>query len=305
MSDIVNRVPIDIIIRKDFPLKKSGPRYYRAIPHDSLVIDTKKNIFFWNSLGISGNAITWLTQIKGYSVAGSLKYLESMTGFPFTKPLDMINMPTPIYPGLISAFYELGKSHRSYWYNRGFSNDTIEVFKLGYTGKCWAIPVVVNNILENFQCRLTKKDTGKRVWNWRKNKGTLPFNVDAIPIFKDEFKYLIITEGPTDTIALHEMGLPGISYIGEWQSSWSRYIIHFDKVFILYDNDNAGNFKAKRVVKRLLNRGCVVSWPSDCPWKYDVNNCLKDLGKTKAREYILNMLDNHSCMEANDVFYTR
>ena len=43
-----------------FSFTKQGSGYYRCDQHNSLVIDTKKNILFWNSRGIKGNVLHYL-----------------------------------------------------------------------------------------------------------------------------------------------------------------------------------------------------------------------------------------------------
>ena len=56
---------------------------------------------------------------------------------------------------LVNTFWRFGNSYKDYWYNyRGYTNETIDHFLLGYTGKYWVIPIYNNKSqLENLQCR--------------------------------------------------------------------------------------------------------------------------------------------------------
>lgn len=289
IQDLISKVPIDRLIEKDFRLKRSGNRYFRGIEHDSLVIDLKSNRFYWNSLGISGNAMTWLTEIKGLSYRDALVTLQQHTGLPFTNILDRIDKPTPIYQRLLGTFFELGKRYRSYWYNRGFTDDTIDYFKLGYTGKHYVIPIVVGGMLVNFQCR---RGTGnnKRVWNWVDGRSPDLFNCDSL-----KRDITIIAEGSIDTMTLHQIGFSSVTgnSVSHWNSKWNSYITKLNMVYILYDHDKAGLLGSCRTSRKLLNRGYVLFWPQSFPEKFDVNEALSRLGAEKLKGLITNaMLPN-------------
>ena len=109
LKQAVSRVPVEQVVGRDFDLHRAGERYYRAVKHNSLVVDTEKNRWYWNSLGVSGNALDWLTKIRGYSVADSLEILQNYTKVPLRRSLDILFEPQLPYPKLLQAFYQLGK----------------------------------------------------------------------------------------------------------------------------------------------------------------------------------------------------
>lgn len=283
IRELIPRVPINLIIECDFRLKRSGQRYLRGIEHDSLVVDLQTNRFYWNSLGISGNALTWLTKVRGMSYKSALEELQKCSGLPFTRILDRMAEPTPLYQPLLGAFYNLGKYYREYWYRRGFTDETIDYFKLGYTGKAFVIPIVLDEELMNFQCRIGCMGN-KRIWNWAKDRPAYPFNVGH------KTKYIILTEGLPDTIILHQIGLPAMSQINgpyAWRKDWNKYIIRYNQCYVLYDNDEAGMTGSKRTAKKLLNRGYVVFWPSFVPDKFDINEAALTYGEEKTKRLLL------------------
>lgn len=283
LQELINRVPIDAIIGETFRLRGSG-RYLKGIEHDSLVIDLEKNMFYWNSIDMRGSSLDWLTKIQGMSYRQALETLQRFSGLPFTRILDKIDQPTPIYPKLLDTFYNLGKYYREYWYNRGLTDATIDYFKLGYTGKAYVIPIVLEGTLMNFMCRIGNGET-KKVWNWASGHASSPFNA-----IKREEKYVFLTEGPTDVLAMHQIGLPSITRTGgisSWKQEWNRYIINYNYVYVIYDNDKAGIVNSRRVANKFLNRGYVLFWPKSFPDKFDVNECMLHFGEDRARRIIL------------------
>ena len=283
---LIGRVPIEAIVARDFALKGNG-RYKRGLEHDSLVVDLQTNRFYWNSAGVSGNALDWLTKVKGLSYRNALEVMQKYSGLPLTNVLEKLEEPVPIYPKLLETFYDLGKSHREYWYKRGINDDTIDHFKLGHTGKAHVIPVINDGVLMNFQCRIGS-GPGKKVWAWSRNRPAYPFNVDD-----NTSDYVIMTEGLTDALAMYQIGLPTLSQSAgnmTWSRDWNKYIIKYNMVYLIYDNDTAGIKGSYRVGKQLLNRAYIMYWPSYFPDKYDVNKLLLHLGEEEAREFIEQVL---------------
>ena len=106
-------------------------RYLKTEKHSSLVIDTEKDIFFWNSKGISGDAYTWLTKIDGKSDSDARAILKRVL-LPdhqlYVEVVSPSGKELTVYPKLVETFFEAGKFERTYWYERGFTDKTIDKF---------------------------------------------------------------------------------------------------------------------------------------------------------------------------------
>lgn len=275
---LISKVPIDKIIERDMRLQRSGHRYLRGVDHDSLVIDLERNLFYWNSIGVHGDALKWMTDIKGLSYKEALTQLQKYSGLPFTRILDFLEKPAPIYPKLLQTFFELGKRRRQYWYNRGISDTTLDFFQIGHTGKFHVIPIIVDDKLVNFQCR--KAGLDKRMWRWSSGRPPYPFNTGR-PYTSN---YVLLTEGLPDAMILHQMGKPVISQDSgpqSWRKEWNKHIVGFDTVYIIFDNDEAGIKGARRTARKMLNKACIVFWPYGFPKKYDINQAYLDFGEEK------------------------
>lgn len=285
----VSRIPVQAVIERKFQLKESGTRYLRGVEHDSLVVDLQKNIFHWNSIDLHGNAVTWLMKVEGLSYRQSLEELENYTGIPFTRKFQKLEEPTPIYSRLLDAFYKLGKKHKSYWEKRGYTEETIDKYKLGYSGDgVYVIPLFKDGELHNFQCRHSKK---KRIWSWASGRGPVLFGEDKV-----DSSYVFLAEGPTDAIILNQMGMPAISHnggSGAWIDEWNKYILNFSYIYMIYDNDDAGIKSSVRVSKKLLNRAYVLFWPKHFREGFDVNEAYLTFGAKRVKMLIQDaMLEN-------------
>lgn len=73
---------IQEIIGETHPLKGERGHYARAIEHDSLVVDTQKQYYFWNSQGHSGDVINWLENTRKWDFKTAVEYLCRRAGLP-------------------------------------------------------------------------------------------------------------------------------------------------------------------------------------------------------------------------------
>jgi len=264
---------VDVIdlVAEDFTITGSG-RYLKTIEHDSLVIDIERNIFYWNSKGIYGDAFTWLTKVKELSYGEARKIL----GQPIARRLYIDRPPVRhhvISRQLLDSFYELGKQHRDYWItNRGYTHSTVDMFKLGYTGEWYTIPIIVEGKLANFQCRKIV-DGVKRVKYWYRGLGNLPFNLDGIK----NTNWTVLTEGPVDAIMCIQNNIPAIASsvgAGHFNPLWMHKLMHLDRMYVVFDNDAGGRQGLRRIGKILgfLIRGYTFEGFDE---GYDVSDFFK------------------------------
>lgn len=77
-EDIEKAAALDIVdycMQNGIPVKSDSERYYRLVDHDSLIIDRKKNQFYWNSRGVNGNVINFVQEVEGASFPGAMQRL--------------------------------------------------------------------------------------------------------------------------------------------------------------------------------------------------------------------------------------
>ena len=239
---------LENLIARKFTIMGHG-RWLRTMEHDSLVIDTERQIFFWNSKDIIGDAYIWLTKIEGMNSHEAKEFIKDAEINILSKiSTGNTKEHVAVYPALVEIFYDVGKRYREYWHNiRGYTDETIERFRLGFTGEWYVIPIFVDGGFKNFQCR---KDNPKRVMSWYRGLGPLPFNFSSLAVTD----WTVITEGPVDAIMLRQNDIPAVSQTGAagyWNPLWLGKFIQTKRIYICYDNDIAGNVGARKVAEKL------------------------------------------------------
>ena len=132
------------------------------------------------------------------------------------------------------------------------TDDIIEELNLGYMTNCLAIPVFKKDDLVNIaRYNINKLENIPKVqYNKNANSGDIvPFD-----IWKNNDNPTIICEGEKDMLVARSHGFNAITLTGGSQSSLQKeYFQYFQdrKVFICYDNDEAGRTGSIRMYKDL------------------------------------------------------
>lgn len=134
------------------------------------------------------------------------------------------------------------------------SQEVIEQLMLGYMTNCLAIPVFKNNSLVNIARYNINKIPSKPKNEYNKNANSgdiVPFD-----IWKNDFRDTIICEGEKDMLVARSQGFNAITLTGGSQTNLQNdYLNYFKgrKVFICYDNDEAGRKGAIKRYKEISN----------------------------------------------------
>jgi DNA primase len=244
---------LEKVVARTYELRGEG-RWLKGVVHDSLVIDTDNQIFFWNSKELVGDVYVWLTKVEGMTYEQAKTFLKQFNDFSgsFIHTIDN-SKELVVYTKLVDIFHENGlKLSTEYWSNRGINSETISRFKLGRWNDFYTIPIYQDGLFKNFQLR---KDIPNKTirYYYRKDegaKGRLLFNSDILKITNK----IIITEGPTDCLRLSQEGIPCVSHTagaGGWEDWWYKYFIHQKEILVVYDNDTAGELGSKLIAEKL------------------------------------------------------
>lgn len=273
---------LEVLIGKSHTLQGSD-RYLRSVEHDSLVVDTVKQIFYWNSRSIVGDAFTWLTRVEGLSDSDARTYVPLVDEDIFQQPIKRDSKNVIVYPALVDIFYQKGLDHLDYWTDiRGYTRKTIDDFQLGYSGYWYTIPIFVDSKFVNFQCR-QHGDGVKRIKMWYSygEQSSTPFGFSILKYTDTVY----ITEGPVDAIMLLQHGIPAISQTAG-AGNIKLYIDNFallnslKNIYICYDNDKAGNSAATELSLFIGYKAMVYNmWDFDSA--YDVTDYFRNGGTSK------------------------
>ena len=169
---------------------------------------------------------------------------------------------------------------KEYLYQRGFSDKTIEFFKLGLKDEWITIPHIFEKELWNFKMRRWQGDKAfKRI----SGQPTVLFNADNLDYSK---KAVILVESETDCMAAWQMGIKNVvgltggaqSFKPEWLTLFSK----FKQIFVVLNSDEAGQVGAKKIAEKIGFQKCYnVILPTK-----DVNDYLREKDVSLFKKFI-------------------
>lgn len=281
---------LQALIEQDFGLStKDSSRWGKADDHDSLVVDKERGIFFWNSRGIVGDPLVYLTQVRGLDFSEAREFLKRFD-YNGTHIYTIKSKETDVvvYPKLVEVFFDEGRDKREYFYKRGLSDSTIDRFQLGYYNGYNTVPFFVDGSFRNFQLRMD--NPVKRIKGFYKNIGPLLFNAEVLKLVDTVY----FVEGPIDAMILIQNGIPAVSTNsgGAFLSEWYFKFLKQKRIFIVFDNDSAGVEESLRLADYLGVSKCKIFTFSDFEEKgYDPVDFFRD-GYTK--EDFINLIEEKS-----------
>lgn len=278
--------PEEYLARKGLSYRRRGEEAIMNCPF----CDDKERKFSVNL--ISG--LFRCFHLNNCGVKGSFYDLQKKLGDhpeKINKNRNFVSMKRPSYKIPTEHIPPISEPVLNYLRTRGFSDDTIEAFKIGGDGNIVKFPFYKNGVLVNIKSRdiLNKRN----MWQSKDAEPTL-FNRDSI-----DSETLIITEGEYDTMALFQYGLMTVSVPNgasglQWVESEWDYLETFKKIIICYDDDLAGREGAVALAGRLgLWRCYLCTFPMK-----DANECLKN-GVPK--EIIFECIENASEMNPDTI----
>ncbi len=263
---------LESLIEADFGYKGTT-NWGKSDEHSSLVVDRKRGKFFWNSKGWSGDAVDYLMLVRGMRKKDANDYVKGNIFSDSRLPSD-VSTDTP-YEKLVDFLWDNGKDRRDYWYKRCLQDNIIDRFSLGFYEDWYTIPVYVDGVFRNFQCR--REIPEKRIKAWYRGVGPLLFNSSILQFVNKVY----VTEGPVDAILLTQLGLPAISHTAGaegWRDEWFKYFFKAKEIIYIADNDEPGKRAALKVAKSLGEGRVKILIFSDKPDKYDAMDFFRDGG---------------------------
>ena len=171
---------------------------------------------------------------------------------------------------------------------RGFTEETIDHFRLGYDGqkKAVSIPHYKEGELINIKYRfLNPKDVR---YTSESNAEQWLFNDQAFEYSLSKGA-IAIAEGEFDCISLWQAGIKNVISPGSGANSYGTWIETLDKlrtVYIAYDNDDAGKSAAKELADRVGVDKCKnVVYPAGIK---DANEYILNFKAKDVREHFIN-----------------
>jgi twinkle protein len=190
---------------------------------------------------------------------------------------------------------QLPDKAREYLKTRKLSDKVIDKFQIKQVNGDIAFPYYKDNELVNVKYRSIKE----KKFRQEKNAEPTLFGRDLL-----SGDMVILTEGEIDALSYYEYGLKAVSVPWgagnlQWIENEWNYLQQFQKIYISFDNDEAGQKKIDEIVNRLGRWRC---YSITLPYK-DCNECLMNGVEQK---YIVDAIteaksfDPSSLMRAKD-----
>ena len=145
VEELKAKLSIDDVVETDgYHLSGTG-RYRRDSKHDSLVVDLRTQAYHWNSSDEHGDIFTWVMHRTGADFKGAVEILCRRANLPDPDwgHQDMQTRITArarqdaftVAAGVFARWLQEDEFAISYARGRGWSDETIESSKLGFTGQ--------------------------------------------------------------------------------------------------------------------------------------------------------------------------
>ena len=312
------RTKIDIVeyIGRTTELRPKGSLYEGRCPiHGSdegtpLVIYPQTNSYFCFACESGGDIIQFVSDYEDVSRTVAIKKLAQECNINLDSDENWtkaVKVEEDCKRVIERSEKQVGKV-KDYLHKRGFSDETISAFNLGFDSDCLVIPIR-NEYGQPVAIAKRQFDRSPKYINTRNNvmydKSALLYNLDKVVKQKNKDE-LYMVEGYMDAISGYQLGLPTVAYCGnevhrDQLRTMQRTLRKIPTIIYCPDNDVEGIKRVPRVrdyFKEILPR-CTVRILELPEGVKDLNDALlagidiSSLPKTHIDKYVLwFMLDN-------------
>jgi hypothetical protein len=208
------------------------------------------------------------------------------------KPVPDYTPPVrkPEKPRLTFDMADVERWHRTmpaeradYWLRRNLSPNAVGVFRLGWDGRRYVIPLIYRNVVFGLKRRKADDVDDGHDAKYMMAKGSRAglFNADVL----FDSRHAVICEGEIDAMLVYQAGYAAVSSTagaGFWKPHWSKLFAASRKITVIYDNDEAGEAGALKV-RRMLRRANIVKLPEGVN---DVGDLFSEAGRAEAEEWL-------------------
>ena len=170
-------------------------------------------------------------------------------------------------------YYHAQMTDRSYWYEQGLTDETIDRFKLGYAPACptypdspsWTIPIFYQGKLYNIRHRLVRPNGSGKYRPEMAGLSAAVFNADVL----DSGDWMIVlVEGEIKTCVLTQAGFSAVGIPGanSFKDKWLKLFKPDSVVYVALD---PGADEQAREIGQALKAGGIEARVCSLPCKPD------------------------------------
>ncbi|MEZ4666448.1 MAG: hypothetical protein R3E39_00775 [Anaerolineae bacterium] len=298
LEQIRSRNPIEDVVAKKFPLRKSGSRFI-GVEHDSLVVVPHTGFYFWNSRGEQGDVFdfvgrhllslgTWNNRDTGQFME-VVRYLAQRAGIMLDDVLDFKKSAAWVERQLIQRLQDtLLNTPAGLTYiteKRGWQLNTIKAARLGFMPQDKRPLLADLNLPDNWRNVIQKFPPNMLVYihaqrgrltylSGRGIEGKKHYNPPREIIgerqpyynhlYSPQAEQVVIVEGQADAITFGEWGIAAVA-LGGMQASdhlLNQLKVH-PRLFVGLDNTEEAFVRSRSIALTLRGETYLPKLPAD------------------------------------------
>lgn len=225
----------------------------------SFSINIKTGLWYCHACGEKGNPISLYMRIRGVEFRAAVEELGEIYGVPASAPAARWRAAhqrtlTPQHVTLWEQ--QLWKNtEKLQWLreHRGYTDETIKAFHLGWNGEHYTIPVYdEQGRLDNVRIY---NPGHKPKFRWFK-----PAEPNLWPLSNLQYSDILLCEGEPDCILANQLGfhaITGTAGAGTFRPDWAAKLAG-KKIVICYDIDEAGQAGAERAAEVIAREAAEI-----------------------------------------------
>jgi hypothetical protein len=227
----------EMFVKCPFPHKDhEGNQYYESIP--SAHINLSNSLFHCKVCGTGMSEAAFLSKIQGISYKDAIILLKTLN--------ENDNNFAPFRKNFMNTDFAQNE-----WKSLGLTMNTADLLQIGYDGGGLDFPVFIYG--ELLDTRNYKAGRKPKVISQKGAKNLLlPFD-----LWREDDRPTLLCAGEKDMAIARQMGFNALSFTGGEQAFPKLFKASFrgKKIFIAYDNDQAGQEGSRKVASLLKDVG--------------------------------------------------
>lgn len=266
-QELKRNIDFPAIVSQFFPVTRVGNNYACRCPFHE---ETNPSFYIFDDhafcFGCSwqGDVIKFIQDVKGLGFFDTLEWLRTQVGeLPLKEIVKQVNYSTPILPIVIRYWHKLVNDQvRGYYHSRLLTDETIDLFLLGWDGKNYVIPWWEGKPKESLVYGVKFRTMDGKPSKYLTIKGRGQPRLFNKWMLRDT-DWACIFFGEFDAILAHQDGFPAVSPTSG-QNSWCKDWDHlFDHIWTIYIIPDVGEQVAGyRLASRFGDRAVLCSYPS-------------------------------------------
>lgn len=259
----------------------------------SFTVNLGNGVYLCNACGSKGNIHTFYMVTRGLDKQTAWFELGDALGI--ARPTDIDSRPA-IDPGLPAKYHNslmgsTGVVRDILRDKRGITDATLSRFLIGWDGERITIPIYdeFNELVNIRRYKWNSFEDSVKMINYTDVAGNA-YGEDRIygveHLVDPNVTEVLWCEGEWDRLVAEQLGIPACTTTcgaGNFRTEWFKLIKNKKRIYICYDNDDAGQRATEFLVDNL--RGSleifVVNWPKDWTHKGDITDIIVSDGYTK------------------------